>query len=231
MGLKKINRWLKNKVHGYDLPQLVKSKVWKITPEDRICILAPHPDDETIACGGLLAKYGPQCDVVLLTNGQKGGLSGWNEAHTSEVRKAEFEKAMAFLNVHSYSFMDGEDSALIDAYQKFAQIDFSAYDYVLMPHRQDTHADHMVVSAFWRRLQNEKRYKAKVVYYELWGALPVPTHYIDISDVIDRKKEAIVFYQSQLTNIDYTSRIVALNHYRGIHHHVEYEEDFVMEAL
>ncbi len=229
MGLKKLNRWMKSKIHGYDLPQLVKSKPWVIKPTDRICILAPHPDDETIACGGLLAKYGSQCDVVLLTNGQKGGLIGWSEAQTAEVRKSEFEKAMAFLNVRSYSFMNGMDSALIDAYQAFAQIDFSTYDYVLMPHRQDTHADHMVVSAFWKRLVKEKKFKARAVYYELWGALSVPTHYMDISDVIEQKKEAIAFYQSQLANIDYTSRIVALNHYRGIHHHILYEEDFAME--
>lgn len=230
MGLKKLNRWMKNKVYGYDLPKLVKSKPWKINPEDKICILAPHPDDETIACGGLLAKYGPQCDVVLLTNGQK-GIDGCDEEQTTQIRKAEFEKAMAFLKVHACFFMNGRDGSLIDEYVQFAQFDFGAYDYVLMPHSQDTHVDHTAVSAFWRRLQRDKKYKAQTVYYELWGALPTPTHYIDISDVIETKKKAIAFYQSQLTHIDYTSRIVALNHYRGIHHHAAYEEDFAMERL
>lgn len=31
-------------------------------------------------------------------------------------------------------------------------------------------------------------------------------------------------YESQNDNIDYASRILALNHYRGILHHIEYEE-------
>ena len=31
---------------------------------DRILIISPHPDDESIACGGILCTYGMQCDVV-----------------------------------------------------------------------------------------------------------------------------------------------------------------------
>ena len=42
MGMKKINRWFKSLIHGYDLPQLKKSKPWSIMPSDKICILAPH---------------------------------------------------------------------------------------------------------------------------------------------------------------------------------------------
>ncbi len=43
-----------------------------LTGEDRILILAPHPDDETIACGGIIQKavaMGLPVRVVFLTNG------------------------------------------------------------------------------------------------------------------------------------------------------------------
>lgn len=43
-----------------------------IDKEDKILIVAPHPDDESIGCGGLLALYGKQCDVRLLTDGRRG---------------------------------------------------------------------------------------------------------------------------------------------------------------
>ena len=53
--MRKLRRWIQSKLHGYDLPELVKPKPLAIKPTDKICILAPHADDETIGCGGLPA--------------------------------------------------------------------------------------------------------------------------------------------------------------------------------
>lgn len=44
----------------------------RIKESDRILIVAPHPDDETLGCGGILAKYGEKCDVLLITDGRLG---------------------------------------------------------------------------------------------------------------------------------------------------------------
>ncbi len=49
------------------------SKLPPFTVSDRILILAPHPDDETIAAGGVIqraVKAGAKMKVVLLTNGE-----------------------------------------------------------------------------------------------------------------------------------------------------------------
>jgi LmbE family N-acetylglucosaminyl deacetylase len=65
---------------------LVSSPVWAltmgpipdITSSDRILILAPHPDDETIGTGGVIQKavaVGAKVKVVLLTNGENNELS------------------------------------------------------------------------------------------------------------------------------------------------------------
>jgi hypothetical protein len=56
----------------------------------------------------------------------------------------------------------------------------------------------------------------KIVMYEVWGTLPLPNRYIDISDAIDRKKEIINMYYSQIKHIDYATKITALNEYRGM---------------
>ena len=221
MGFNKLNRWVKSKIHGYNLVDLVKSKPWKIKSTDRICILAPHPDDEVIGCGGLLIKHASQCDVVLLTDGSKGG--------DTEIRAKEFEKVMALLKIKNYQMLGAKDTALIDGYDLFKQIDFSKYDYVVMPHAHDSHKDHIVPQAFFKRLCKENsKINAKAVYYEVWAPIDMPNLYLDISEVAEKKKELINFYASQVGTIDYASRILALNHYRGIRHFVEFEEDYLL---
>lgn len=229
MGLKKLNRWFENILHGYHLPKLVKSKPWKIKQSDKICILTPHADDETIGCGGLLAMYGSQCDVILLTDGRLAGQGSPEEI--VKRREDEFSEVMRFFKVHDFKMMRAQDNLLINSFDKFSQItDFRKYDYVVMPHGLDSHKDHVVVKPFFERLKKEQKgIKAKSVYYEVWGALAMPTHYLDISEVVDVKRNAINMYKSQTEKIDYAGRILALNHYRGIRHAVEFEEDFVIE--
>ena len=214
-------------LHGYNLPHIIKPKPLEITPKTKICILAPHADDETIGCGGLLKKYGSQCDVILLTDGSKGGVAS-SPDEVRRIREAEFIQVMEYYKVHKYHFMRAKDGDLISGYDLFKQLDFTPYDYVFMPHRQDCHKDHVVPQGFFRRLKRTNlKIRAKAVYYEVWGALPMPTHYLDISDVYSSKTEAMSFYKSQ-GNIDYADRILALNHYRGIRHHVAYAESYTI---
>jgi len=42
------------------------------TSSDRLLVVAPHPDDESIGCGGLLLKHADKCDVAVLTDGRHG---------------------------------------------------------------------------------------------------------------------------------------------------------------
>lgn len=43
-----------------------------INNNDKILVVAPHADDESIGCGGLLSLYGNQTDLLLITDGSKG---------------------------------------------------------------------------------------------------------------------------------------------------------------
>ncbi len=227
--MSRLRRWVENVLHGYDLPKLIKPKELVIKPTDKICVLAPHADDETIGCGGLLALYGPQCDVMLLTDGTKGGDRNMPD-EVQRVREREFAKAMQFFDVRAFLFMRAPDGELITSYDSFKKLDFTKFDYVFMPHAQDGHKDHVVPQAFFRRLKKEHpEVKAVPVYYEVWGAMSAPTHFIDISAVAEKKREAMGLYASQ-NNIDYAGRILGLNHYRGMRHGVEYAEAYAVEA-
>lgn len=45
----------------------------KIKPDDKCLVIAPHADDESIGCGGLLLTYPQNFEVVVLTDGRRGG--------------------------------------------------------------------------------------------------------------------------------------------------------------
>jgi LmbE family N-acetylglucosaminyl deacetylase len=213
----------------YGIPQYKSPKEWIIKPRDRFLVLSPHPDDESIGCGGFLLKYGSQCDVVLLTDGRHGD-PGIDPKEMTRIRKKEFEEVMRILRINHYQYLDIEDGHLIDNFSQFKKIDINGYNYVLMPSPQDNHIDHLVVSRMFYKLISIYNIAAvKIVYYEIWSVLSNPTHYVDISDVAEKKRDIINVYRSQTKHIDYASRILALNYYRGLlHNNIEYEEDFII---
>ncbi len=75
-----------------------------------LCLVA-HPDDETIFCGGTLAKLAAQgvaIHVLCLTRGEGGELGEpplTDRAHAGEVRAAEMVCAMEKLGVQHLDFL------------------------------------------------------------------------------------------------------------------------------
>ena len=68
----------------------------------RVVILAPHPDDETLGCGALIAsarRRGIFVAVIALTDGQASHPKSqrWPSAALARVRRAELRRAMARL--------------------------------------------------------------------------------------------------------------------------------------
>jgi len=178
----------------------------------RILVLAPHPDDESIGCGGLLLKYRGQCDVVVLTDGRHGGLSGMDENETVTLRKLEFERAMVYAGVKKWFFLGVEDGKLSESFAKFSELDFCGYDAIFVPAPGENHEDHACVYEFFLKLKPQ----AQIFGYEVWSALGNPSHYIDITDVVEEKKRLIAFHESQTAQVDYVSKAISLNCFRGM---------------
>lgn len=178
----------------------------------RILVLAPHPDDESIGCGGLLLKFPGQCDVVVLTDGRYGGLSGQSELNTIATRKKELEKAMIYAGVKNYLFLGVEDGKLSENFAKFSTLKIDGYDAIFIPAPRESHPDHSCVYEFLLRLKPQ----ARIFTYEVWSAISRPSHYLDISDVVDEKKRLINYYESQVAQVDYISKVIGLNCFRGL---------------
>ncbi len=203
-----------------------------ISKTDQILIVAPHPDDETVGCGGLLALYGPQCDVLLLTDGRKGTPADGSktESETALIRKAEFDAAMGFFGVNSVRALGLPDSHLADKSGVVSGVNLLPYNLILVPNRNERHADHAAAFRIIYRMKKKQRAKAELLEYEVWSPITAPNRFLDITDVMEQKLAGIRLYDSQVRELNYEALASGLNGYRGAPHHVRFCEAYYSEA-
>lgn len=195
----------------------------ELKANEKCLIIAPHADDESIGCGGLLLKYPDNCDVVILTDGCKGGHGEENEIVAK--RLSELENAMRYADIKNYKNLMIPDRQARYNTHKLNQLNLDKYDYVFIPNRYEFHADH---SFLYKKLKNLLRFakKTKIICYEVWSPIPNPDLYLDISDIVDKKAELISNYESQTQFNDYAGRSISLNNYRGLRSGLQYAEAY-----
>lgn len=184
----------------------------QISSDSRILVIAPHPDDETYGCGGVLLKHRGQCDVVLLAYGETGNPN-WTKDRTLRVRRDEFRTAMEMAGTTIVAELGIPNKKVDENLRQISDLDYSKYDYVFVPNRKDIHPDHSSVIKAVKKAKTLKK-STVILQYEMWGALSGATHYLDISDVIDEKEKLMLCYKSQEERIPYCSRIKARDFYR-----------------
>lgn len=199
-----------------------------INSKDKILIVAPHPDDESIGCGGLLALYGNQCDLMLLTDGRKGHVETvQDEKKIVEIRKREFINASKIAGVNNLVFLGIEDGTVRYNKKIVETQDIRKYDYVFLPNRYESHIDHSVVLGIFKKMKFLQHAHCKIFEYEVWTPLRHATCFLDISSVADIKRNMIQQYTSQLKDVKYDEKGMALSCYRGIFNNTKYSEAFL----
>ncbi len=193
----------------------VKPQPLTLKENDKCLVLAPHPDDESIGCAGIMAIFPKNFKVICLT-------------HASDYRKDEFKNAMNVLGVEN-DILDIKDKHIMDDYETFKTIDFKDFNYIFIPYVYDQHNDHKAISVHLNKYLKENNLKdLKIVFYEVWSTMNMPNAFVDISSVIDKKREAINCHKSQVEEKDYTSKILGLNEYRGMLNNLGYAEAFTV---
>lgn len=187
----------------------------KITCEDKILIVSPHPDDECIGAGGMIAAYPNQCAVLLLTDGAY-GQSDVATYYTIELREKEFESEMKHAAINNYKMLHLEDGTLFQNLKVLSELDFSAYTKIFVTSAKDRHPDHRAAFCAVKNMLYEQRLENVELYQiEVNAPLSWPTHYFDISDYIDQKKQLISFHQSQIKDRDYMKMAEMMALFRG----------------
>ena len=191
----------------------------------RILVLSPHPDDESIGCGGTLCRHaqaGDEVYVVFLTSGEKGG-HGRPVAETIRVREGEARAAAKILGITQLEFWhepDGNLRATPAVVGKLrAKLKAIRPDVIYVTHDQEMHPDHRGAFRLLRRALNEAEGKRPdVLMYEVWTPTQKLDEIVDISPFLKTKLAAVRAYRSQCAVVGFAQAVRGLNRYRGEMH-------------
>ena len=202
----------------------------------KVMIVGAHPDDPESSCGGTMARYsdlGHEVVTVYLTRGE-GGISGKTESEAAAIRTAEAQRACAILKTRAVfaGQVDGKTEINDKRYQDFRSlIDSERPDVLFAPWPIDSHRDHRAASLLsydaWER--GGRRFELYYTEVDLGAQTKnfQPTHYVDITAVVDRKRQACYGHQSQNPASFYVGYHEPMQRLRGLEFNCQHAEAFV----
>lgn len=188
-----------------------------------VLVIAPHPDDETLGCGGAILLHRQQGDrvtVVFLTSGEL-GLKQISSQEAWAVREEEARLAANVLGIERTVFLRCPDWFVGDHMEAAGHalrpiLAEEKPDLIYLPHPLEWHPDHkaafpVLQSAFGGGPIEPPELRL----YEVWTPLAEYDHVEDITAVMPRKLEAVRCYASQIGELHYDRAVEGLNRYRG----------------
>ena len=197
----------------------------------RVIVFAPHPDDETLGCGGTIAKKlaeGYEVLVVVMADGRFSLLKSFgidddpSPEQVKEIRRGEVLRATKILglpegNVVFLDFIDG----MLGENEKAAEEKVTAIlkknvpSEVYFTFERDAHPDHQAANRIVRRAVEKLGIKPAMYRYTImhkssrFGPLiesflsffKRDRVYVDVSEFLPLKREAIKEFKSELTAI------------------------------
>ncbi len=187
-----------------------------------LVVIAPHPDDETIGVGGLIAAHrsrGVPVHVIVMTDGSSGIPGEKATADYCALREAETRAASKALGGFELRFLGFEDGALasslgvVDSLSK-ALVDINPKTLVF-PSPLEVHPDHRAASLAALRASAVLGGSARLLAYEIGAMMPANV-LLDITPWQSQKHEAIRAYASQLAHMDICGKVAGLNRARTV---------------
>lgn len=209
-------------------------------------VVAAHPDDEAIGCGGTIAKHmddGDQVHVVIMTD----GVGARNNLGESErIREKEKNSALGFISpssIHQFNFPDNkmDTVSLLEVTKKLeAVIDEIKPERIYTHFAYDLNVDHRItyqaVMTACRPQPGEvvkEIYSFEVLSSTEWAGETnnsfSPNYFVDISDYINFKEKLLYKYNDEMRDEPHARSIINIlrnNYLRGNSVGVEVAEAF-----
>lgn len=189
-------------------------------PPGSVLVMAPHPDDEVFACGGLMAsklQRGEKVSVLFMTNGEAShdGCCYAGKEQIAHDRRVLTEKALneiggGRIRAHWLNIPDGKvPSPGAKGYGQIVEdvrnvIESLGPDHILVPHEFDAHSDHINTNKIAMAAVGNS--SGSMFFYPVWMLYRFPRKFflrrvrgrvlkLDISQVHARKMKAIALYE------------------------------------
>ena len=181
------------------------------TEEDRIAIIAPHPDDECIFAAGVLLLASDRTDIYVLTDGSHGNKK-CSIKEEAAIRKKQFDAEMEYIKPNVVYWFGIEDTKLSENTGIIRNIDFTPYTRIFLPWIESLHPDHRVAAAVCISEIRKQDCHAECYSGEVYKPFPSPGYYIDITSLAEEKRKLIRFHEDQaaLENV-----VLSLNAFRA----------------
>ncbi len=136
-----------------------------LEPHPNVVLLAPHPDDETLALGGTLADLADRAATVTVVVATHGG-----SGPGSTERRIEAERAIAILGAHIktvwWNLPDGDlHNSVAEMTERLLEL-VDAQTLLLAPIECDGHSDHEALAAAAEAVARDR--DAALLQYPIW---------------------------------------------------------------
>lgn len=182
---------------------------------NKVLVIAPHPDDETLGCGGALYRHkleGDELYWVIVTAISES--SGWS---ATAIKKRDQEiKAVAkkygFSGVFNFRLPTTklDTLPLTELIEKITEVyKVVEPEIIYMPFARDVHTDHQLIAKAIQASIKWFRYASirKVLMYETLSETEFnfiddrvfrPNVFVDISDFLNDKIDTMKIYKSEI---------------------------------
>lgn len=185
--------------------------------KQRLLVIAVHPDDEVLGCGGLIAAMlarGAAVTVVVVSDGALGGDPAVRERESAAAARVLAADAAPPALVF-WRFPDRGLASSDDLTARLQQlVSDSQADCVLLPSPFEVHPDHRALCLAGLAALQAAGASIETLCYEVGQPL-MPDLLVDITPQIERKMAALRCFGSQLAVQAYDEQVLGLNRYRA----------------